>query len=323
MTGSGPLLDRRLVFVTGKGGVGKTSIAAALATLSASTGRRTLAVEMDAKGSLANAFGAGPLSFTPSPVHGVEGLFAMQMNTEDSLREYLRLYVPIPFVGRIGTLARTFDFVADAAPGVNEILAIGKVCWEVRERHFDMVVVDAEASGHVVSQIAAPRVIRELVSVGILHDQTQWMIELLQDVNTTGVAIVTAPEELSVNETIDLCRRLPSDAHIEPSAIIANRVFPPVFNRRQASIVQCVDSARDVLVDALGDAIHPVVDAAQIVEERRRVGARQLRRLEELALPRIVVGESEGTPTEIIGHIAQDLADEFGFEDFGAGYGEV
>ena len=78
------------------------------------------------------------------------------MNTEDSLREYLRLYVRLPLVARLGPLARTFDFVADAAPGVKEILTVGKVCYEVRERHYDLVVVDAAASGHIVGQLAAP-----------------------------------------------------------------------------------------------------------------------------------------------------------------------
>jgi len=110
------LLDRRLLFVTGKGGVGKTSIAAALATIGARTGRSTLVCEMDAKGAIASAFDIGTLGFEPRAVDS--GLFAMEMNTEDSLREYLRLFVRIPLLGRIGPLARTFDFVADAAPGV-------------------------------------------------------------------------------------------------------------------------------------------------------------------------------------------------------------
>ena len=121
-TVEGTLLDRRLVFVTGKGGVGKTSVAAAIAELAARSGRRTLVCEMDAKGALAEALGSSGLAFEPTEVE--PNLFAMTMNTEDSLREYLRLFVRVPLLGKIGPLARTFDFVADAAPGVKEILAV-------------------------------------------------------------------------------------------------------------------------------------------------------------------------------------------------------
>ena len=129
---SGELLERNLLFVTGKGGVGKTSVAAALADLAAKSGLRVLLCEMDAKGDVATAFDAEALDFAPRELE--PGLFAMAMNTEDSLREYLRLFVKVPLVGRIGPLARTFDFVADAAPGVKEILAVGKLTYEVRSR---------------------------------------------------------------------------------------------------------------------------------------------------------------------------------------------
>ena len=90
----------------------------------------------------------------------------MAMDTEESLREYLRLQLKVPLIGRIGPVARTFDFVADAAPGVKEILTVGKLCHEVRERHYDLIVVDASATGHVVGQLAAPQAINELVKVG-------------------------------------------------------------------------------------------------------------------------------------------------------------
>ena len=146
-------------------------MAAALAELSAQAGRRTLVCEMDAKGSLAAAFDVDELRFEPRQIE--PRLFGMTMNTEDSLREYLRLFVKVPLVGRIGPLARTFDFVADAAPGVKEILSVGKLCYEVRERHYDLVVVDAEASGHIIGQISAPTVIADLVKVGLVRDQTR------------------------------------------------------------------------------------------------------------------------------------------------------
>ena len=81
----------------------------------------------------------------------------MAMDTEESLKEYLRLQLKVPLLARIGPLARTFDFVANAAPGVKEILTVGKLTWEVREDHYDLVVVDASATGHVVGQLPRPR----------------------------------------------------------------------------------------------------------------------------------------------------------------------
>ena len=186
----------------------------------------------------------------------------MAMNTEDSLREYLRLFVRIPLLGRIGPLASTFDFVADAAPGVKEILGVGKLCYEVRERHYDLIVVDAESSGHIVSQIGAPKVIADLVQVGLVRDQTQWMLDILDDPMRTGVAVVTTPEEMPVTETIDLLGRLRAETGAHASAVIANRVLPAMFNRREQAIVDRLDDVLPLLVDAAGPAVTTVVDAA-------------------------------------------------------------
>lgn len=180
---------------------------------------------MDAKGSLSSLLG---LDRTPGylPVRSATGVDVMTMDTEESLREYLRIHLRVPFVTKIGPLAAAFDFVADAAPGVREVLAVGKVCWEVRENNYDLVVVDAEASGHVVSQIASPRAISDLVPRGPLRDQTSWMLQILDDPERCGAVLVANPEELAVAETVSLVGKLRNETHTDISLIVMNRVAP-------------------------------------------------------------------------------------------------
>jgi anion-transporting ArsA/GET3 family ATPase len=310
-----PLLDLDLVFVTGKGGVGKTTVAAALAEVAARRGQRVLVCEMDAKGALATAFEVAELRFETTEV--APNLHAMSMSTEDSLREYLRLYVRIPLIGRLGVLASTFDFVADAAPGVKEILAVGKLCWEVKERNYDLVVVDAEASGHVVSQIGAPRVIADLVQVGLVRDQTQWMLDILEDPRRTGVVVTTTPEEMPVTESIELLDRLTAETGTHAAAVIANRVLPAMFDRTEQRVAQHVRDAIPTLVDAVGPGAAAVVEAASIIEARRSIGAEHLDRLRAAvtasnAIPIITVPElfSRAHGRRVVTLVADGLDEE-------------
>lgn len=273
--------------VTGKGGTGKTTVSAALAVLAARLGKRVLICEMDAKDSLAAAFDTGPLPFEPLQV--AENIWAMSMNTEDSLREYLRLFVHIPLVGRIGVLARTFDFVADAAPGVKEILSLGKLCYEVRERHYDMVIVDGVSTGHVIAQLSAPDAIAELIKVGPVKDQTRWMQDILQDTTCTGVVLVTTPEEMPVLETTELVGRIQSETKVEVAAVVANRVLPELFGRSEEAVFESLGegAALDALRNAVGGSVDTVLDGARLAVAMRRSGAGHLEYLRQNVPPGI------------------------------------
>jgi anion-transporting ArsA/GET3 family ATPase len=277
------LLDRRLLFVTGKGGVGKTTVAAALGLMASERGRRALVCEVEPKGDVAAAYECGPLGFVPREV--APGLHAMEMDTEASLREYLRLNLRVPTIGRIGPVARAFDFVASAAPGVREILTVGKLCYEVRENHFDLIVVDASATGNIVGQLAAPVGINELVKVGAVRSQTRWMLDILGDPHQTGVCVVTTPEEMPVNEAVELAGRLERETGVHLAAMVANRVMPELFSRGEQEIFDAIvaDGGALHVAEALGDcteeAVTDVLNAAGLAVRIRRSGAAHLERL--------------------------------------------
>lgn len=285
------LLERRLLFFTGKGGVGKTAVAAAVALLAAERGKKVLLVEVDAKGNLSSRFDHEPVGFEPEIVF--PGVHAMQMRTDESLREYLKLHVRVPVFGGVGPLARVLEFVANAAPGVKEILTVGKICHEAREAiegrsGWDLVVVDAAASGHVIAQLDAPRAIRELVQVGPVRTQTEWMIDLLADPAITSLNVVTAPEEMPVNEAIDLVERARTELQVTLGAVVVNRVLPAVFTRDDESAFDAMQEPdpRSILTEHVGPGALKVLDAARIASKLRESRSPHLARLrDELDLP--------------------------------------
>jgi anion-transporting ArsA/GET3 family ATPase len=268
---------------------------------------------MDGKGALGPALDATALGFAPRRLD--DRLYGMAMNTEDALREYLRLFVRLPLLARIGPLARTFDFVADAAPGVKEILGVGKLTYEVREHHYDLVIVDAEATGHIVAQVAAPRVISELVQVGMVRDQTRWMLDILEDPARTGIVVVTTPEEMPISETVDLLARLDSETDVAPCAVVANRVLPALFDRKQSELVGRLGRVDDQLADVAGPAVRQVIVAAQLTEARRAVGDGHLERLRDglpPGLPVLYVPElfTRATGRRVVALVAEALGQE-------------
>ena len=273
------LLDLKLVFVTGKGGVGKTTVASALALFASQNGKKVLICEVDAKGDVAGFYEAPPTGFNEKEI--LPGLFAMTMDTEASLREYLKLQLRIPVVGRIGPLAKAFDFVATAAPGVREILTVGKPVYEVRERNYDLVVVDAPASGHIVGLLAAPQAINNLVKVGLIRSQTNWLLDILSDPDTTGLVAVCTPEEMPVNETVELSERVREETTVQLSAVVVNRVLPELFGRQEQEVFDALVSpvASSRLNQLIGGDTGRLLEAARLAVTMRRTRSTHLDRL--------------------------------------------
>jgi anion-transporting ArsA/GET3 family ATPase len=285
--GPGPAgnpLDRRLLFVTGKGGVGKSTVAAGLALLAADLGKKVLLVDVDGKGSPADYFERPRPGFKPEEF--APGVFGITMDTEASLQEYLKLNLRVPVFGRLGPAARIFDFVATAAPGVREILTVGKVCWEVRESiagraDWDIVIVDAPASGHVIAQLDAPRIMQEFVQVGPVRAQTQWMAEILADPSLTALHIVVTPEEMPVAETIELVDTVRRDLEIHLGTVIVNRVLPELFTLDDEVVFDALrePAGAEPLIAACGPGATAVLEGARLAVSLRRTRAVHLNRL--------------------------------------------
>jgi anion-transporting ArsA/GET3 family ATPase len=288
------LLDHQLLLVTGKGGVGKSTVAAAIALLASQRGKRTLLGEVDPRGSLSDLLSTERTSFTPREVQ--PRLHVMSMDTEESLKEYLSLQLKLPLMARMGPLARIFEFVATAAPGVREVLTIGKFLWEVKRRSYDLVVVDAAPTGHVVGQLAAPEAINELLHVGLIRQQTGWMTEILADASRTGLCIVSTPEEMPVNETIELAARVERDTSVRLAAVVVNRVLPELFGRGEEEAFGRLQTpeATEALCAVLGDSATSLLEAARLAVTLRRSRAEHLERLRnslQPALPLLYVPE--------------------------------
>lgn len=247
--------------------------------LAAEAGKKTLLVSVDAKNDLAEFLEIAPLSPKARTDH--PGLWVLALDPEESLREYIQLQLRVPLLSRIGPLSRIFEYVATAAPGVREVVTVGKILYEVKERDWDLVVVDGTASGHVIGQLAAPRAINELVHVGLIRSQTAWMLELLSDPATTGAVIVATPEEMPVSETIELAGRLRDETPVELAAVVANRVLPELFGTAEEAVFEqvVVGGGADRLAKAVGGDPALVLAGARLAVDLRRNRAVHLERL--------------------------------------------
>ena len=221
-----PLLHRKLLIVSGKGGVGKSAVAASLALRAARVGKRVLAVGLvDALG-LASHLGTEDLGYEPHEVH--PGVFTFAVDRARALDEYLKLQLHLPRSVPMKQLAQALGLLVDTAPGIREIISMGKPIYDTWRETYDLVIVDAPPLGQVVSYLRAPGTIADLVPAGHIRQQAERMRETLADPATTGLLLVATAEELTVAETNQTIELLQAERLVALAGLVVNRVIPPL-----------------------------------------------------------------------------------------------
>jgi anion-transporting ArsA/GET3 family ATPase len=218
------MIDCKMTFVSGKGGVGKSAITAAIALEAARRGLRVLVIGMVESIGVAAHLATEPLSYEPRTVRS--GIAALSVNRSDALDEYLRLQLRVPRAAPTKALTRALSVLAETAPGVREIVTIGKPVYEMWRGNHDLILVDAPPLGQLFSYLKAPTTIAGLVPAGPVRAQAERLGSALANPEEVSLVLVTTPEELPVRETEATLRLLEAEPVIHLAAVVANRVLP-------------------------------------------------------------------------------------------------
>jgi anion-transporting ArsA/GET3 family ATPase len=277
-----------LVFLLGKGGVGRSTLAAALGVLAARQGRRTIVVEVSGRGDVPRLFAAKARTGVESEL--APGLWTLDVDPRQALEEYLHDQLPLRVIADVLGSSATFGIVAAATPGLREMLTIGKI-WELSQPKrrvrgadpYDVVVVDAPATGHGLALLDAPRTFASAAAVGPIARQGRRIATTLRDRSLTALVAVATPERAAVDELIGLRRALGGSLDAE----LVNGVAAARFSAEDAAALRDAGER-----PALAPATRHALAAAIAAESRSRAQRRQLARLDApLELPLILAHE--------------------------------
>jgi anion-transporting ArsA/GET3 family ATPase len=286
-------LERGLVVVTGKGGVGKTSVAAALGLAAARRGCRTVVCELGGQDQVARALGLRGGGGT-RPVAVGPRLWQLGVDPEAALEEWLRRQPGgAPAAAVLSHSAGFRAFVA-AAPGVKELVTIGKIA-DLGPPAYDTVVVDAPSTGHAIGMLTAPRSVGAIARAGRVRDDAQELFALLADPERTAYVAVTLPEEMPVTEVLELEVRLREEVGVALALILVNGVHPDRFSDAQAETLAAVRRRHPA----------PVLDAALRAHARVLLERPLIARLRERAVAPVVE-----LPFVFTGDVSPRLAEE-------------
>jgi anion-transporting ArsA/GET3 family ATPase len=235
------LADKRFVLVTGKGGVGKTTVCAAEAIALADKGKRVLVAMCNAKERLSVMLGSAPIG--PRVTSVAENVWAVNMRPDEALQEYGTLVLHSRVLYRALFDNRYVRAFLRAVPGMQEWSMLGKAWWHTTELmpdgsfKYDVVILDAPATGHGLDMLRVPKVILEVVPPGLLRRDAERAVGLLQDPQTCAVVLVTLPEEMPTTETIELARSL-VDMGLPIRRLVVNGVLPTLFSPAERATLE-------------------------------------------------------------------------------------
>ena len=285
------LFDRQLVFVVGKGGVGKTTVSCALALAAARRGKRVLLCEVDGVSRAAQLLGvasaeagvAGPL---------VDGVAVMSIEGSAALAEYLGMIVPVRRFLQAVLKSELYQYFVAAASGLKELMTIGKIWYEAQRtddrsggRVWDLVIVDAPATGHGLQYLRMPRAARDAFGAGLVKREADRVVDLLSDPKRTAIHLVTTAEEMPVNETITMARRVRDELGMPLGVLFVNRLHTDHF--RDSDIEALRSAARRSRSTVTGNMLLQVASRAAEESGWSQLNKRYLRQLaREIDLPR-------------------------------------
>ena len=285
--GMSTLADKRFILVTGKGGVGKTTVCAAQALALAREGRKVLVALCNAKERLSAMLGSAPIG--PKVAAVGERIWAVNMQPNEALEEYGSLVLRSRTLYRALFDNRYVRAFLRAVPGMQEWSMLGKAWWHTTEKlsdgsfRYDVVILDAPATGHGLDMLRVPRVILDVVPPGLLRRDAERAMALLQDPRNCAVVLVTLPEELPTSETIELARSL-TEMSLPIQRIVVNGVLPALFSQSERSALEKLGPFD---IRAAGEA---AIAAGRDRAARERLQAESLERLaRELPLPPVFV----------------------------------
>ncbi|MFI6030631.1 ArsA-related P-loop ATPase [Amycolatopsis magusensis] len=320
------LARARLHFVTGKGGTGKTTLAAALALALAHGGRRVLLVEVEGRQGVAQLFDTEPLPYAEQRIASAPGggeVRALHIDAEAALLEYFEMFYNLGFAGRTLRRMGAIEFATTLAPGLRDVLLTGKIKECVRRTEsdgrysYDAVIVDSPPTGRVVKFLDVTKALTDLAKTGPIRGQAEGVVRLLHS-GETAVHLVTLLEEMPVRETVEAVAEL-DGADLRPGAVLVNRVRPPRLPAR--SITAAADGRVDAsrVRDGLASAglaldeetLEALVE--ETVEHAIRVAAEQRAReqLSEADLPTIELPDlTDGVDVAALYDLAEALLDQ-------------